>query len=176
MIPYGILMTFDHPRTNHSHMSLIELIGVLFLLLAAPIAHAATVQAVARPCLERTITIKEAYRSVLPILAPLIGTMILLDVLLVIALFALVVPCIYFVTCWSLILPVMLVEGRFGINALSRSRALVVGSWWKTLGILVVAGLIGALPAAGLGFVWSFIPVASNLLNAVTQAVTYSFS
>lgn len=73
---------------------------------------------------------------------------------------ALVIP-IYLLIRWSLIWPVVLLEGEGPINALSRSAELVKGNWWRVFGImaafiimLILIGLIlnisvGAIPIAG---------------------------
>ena len=100
-------------------------------------------------------------------------TALISRVLFVITVIALVAVVVYFVGCWAVIGPVMIVERRFGMAALRRSRELVVGSWWRTVGILVTAGLIAGVPAAGLKkFLWAFIPVIGVILTAVTQAVS----
>jgi hypothetical protein len=81
----------------------------------------------------------------------------------------------YFLVCWSLIGAVMIVERRFGMSALRRSRELVVGSWWRTFAILFTASLIANVPASALKFVWAFIPVIGAVLTAATQAVTGAY-
>ncbi len=69
----------------------------------------------------------------------------------------------------------MVVERRFGMAAPRRSRELVAGSWWLTVGVIFVAGLIAALPGAALEFAWAFIPVIGVLLTAATQAITSTY-
>ncbi|HVN28634.1 MAG TPA: hypothetical protein VMT64_09120 [Candidatus Binataceae bacterium] len=173
-------------------------LNVLILLLAGPVMHAALVIAVAEAYLGRPVTIADAYRSVRPIIFPFIGTYLLTALvfvipglifgiliavsagvsrgLFVVMLAASVVAAIYFLVCWALIGPVMIVEHRFARTALSRSRALVVDSWWLTVGILITAGLIADIPAAALKFVWGFIPVLGVILTAATQAACSAYS
>jgi ABC-type transport system involved in cytochrome c biogenesis permease subunit len=62
------------------------------------------------------------------------------------------------------------------MSALRRSRELIIGSWWRTIGIIVTAGLIAAVPAGALRFVWAFIPVIGVILTAATQAVSSTYS
>jgi len=81
-----------------------------------------------------------------------------------------------FAISFALISPVMIVERRFAMAAFRRSRELVTGSWWLTLGIMFTAGLIAQVPATGLKFLWSFIPVVGVLLTALTQAVSSTYS
>jgi hypothetical protein len=65
---------------------------------------------------------------------------------------------------WSLAAPAMLLEGQPLLSALRRSAVVVRGSFWRTLGILVLTGIIVAT-AAGL------VSVPFSLLSGV---VAYS--
>jgi hypothetical protein len=87
----------------------------------------------------------------------------------------LVIPAIYFMTCWMLVSPVMIVEETFGMASLRRSRALIRGTWWKTFGLLIVVGLIVTVPAAALQIFWSYIPFFGTILNAATSAITQTY-
>jgi hypothetical protein len=98
----------------------------------------------------------------------------LLAVVLVVVLAAIVVEG-YFLICWSLVGPVMVVERRFGRSALRRSRELVVGSSWRTLGILLTAFLIADIPAHTLKFIWGSMPVIGGALTHATIAVTSTY-
>ena len=167
---------------------------IIFLLVAAPVMQAALVIGVAAVYLDRPTTIAEAYQSSRPILMPLFGTYLLMGLLIAIpgaavgatfmlspVVFGLVllvgiVIGGYFLVCWALLGPVMIVERHFGMSALHRSRELVVGSWWRTLGILFTAALIAGVPANALKFVWGFIPVIGVILTAATQAVSSTYS
>jgi len=170
-----------------------NILNLLFLMVAGPIMQAALTIAVAETYLDRPITIIDAYRAARPIILPVLGTYLLVGVvlvapgalvagtyfvsqtLLVIAVIAYLAVLIYFIGCWSLTGPVMIVERRFGMSAPRRSRELVLGSWWRTVGILFTAGVITGLPAAALGFVWAFIPVIGVLLTSATQAITSTY-
>ncbi len=81
-------------------------------------------------------------------------------------------PEIYFLTRWGLIGPVMIVERRFGWNALRRSRKLVKGAWWRTLGIVVAATVIANAPEYALGFIWRYVPLVGSILGSATHAVS----
>ena len=78
--------------------------------------------------------------------------------------------------CWALISPVMIVERRFGIAALRRSRELVRGAWGRTFAILFIAGLIASVPGGMLKVYWMFIPYLGEILNAATSAVVSTYS
>lgn len=166
-IPYGLLVAAGRITAG---------IGFILLLLGAPLMGVAHAIAVAHVYLDRPITIPDAYLATRPMLLRIFGTYLLLFLLAMLAFLALIIPGIYFVNCWALVLPVMVVEQRFGMSALSRSRALIQGAWWATFGILFIAGLLVALPGAALQFFWAFIPVLGPVLNAATQAVTSTYT
>jgi len=189
-IPSGILQASAVALGNTAA----GVINILFMLVAAPVMQAALTIGIAEVYLDRPITIAEAYQSARPILVPFFGTYLLMAVIFIVpgglvaatllvskplfglATFALVLIAFYFIVCWSLIGPVMIVERHYGMAAIRRSRELVLGSWWRTIGILITAGLIAGVPAAALKFVWGFIPVLGLILTAATQAVSSGYS
>jgi hypothetical protein len=189
-IPSGILLASTSVVGHAAAMVL----NLIFLSVAGPILNAALTIGVAEAYLDRPITIAEAYQSTRPILLPVIGTYLLMALLFLVpgavvgvtfmvsrplfavALIAFLVVMIYFIGCWSLAGPVMIVERRFGMTALRRSRELVAGSWWRTIGVLFTAALIAAVPGSALKFVWGFIPVIGVILTAATQAVSSTYS
>ena len=168
-IPYGLLLALA-PR-NLS----VQGLALLMLLVVAPVAHTALALAVVGVYLGLPATVGEAYRATRPILAPIIGTYLLMYILAIPLTLLLVLPAVYFMTCWVLVSPVMIVEESFGMGALRRSRTLIRGSWWKTFGLMLVVALIATVPAAALEMFWSFIPVLGPVLNAATEAVTQSY-
>ena len=175
-IPYGVVLALGRLAPDPTLRAVIAIVAELALIFAAPIIGIAITTAVARVYLDRPATISDAYRSSGPIVARAVGTYFLAGVLLFLAFVALIVPGIYFMTCWALIVPVMIIEHRFGVGALHRSRELVNGAWWRTFGIVLAAGLITQVPAAAFGFLWMYIPFLGPILNAATLAVTSTYS
>lgn len=169
-VPYGVLLALgeSHP--------LFAAIGLVLFLILFPVTVAALTIAVASVYLDRRITAVYAYQATRPILAPIIGTYVLLYALLFLGIIALVIPGIYFGVCWALVASVMIVEGQFGMSALRRSRTLVRGAWWRTLGTLFVAGLIVEVPMGVLQFFFSFIPFLGHILGQVTAGVAGIYS
>jgi len=168
-LPYGAILAVG----NTSHV-VSGIAGIAFLLLL-PVMYVAFTAAVANVYLDRPITVGDAYRSIRVILTPIVGTYLLLYLLVSLGFIALIIPGIYLGNCWSLAAPVMIVEHRFGMTALRRSRQLVTGVWWKTFGIYIVAFLITGVPAGVLQWFWSFIPVFGPILTAGTKAIVSSY-
>ena len=169
-LPNGAILAVG----NTSHI--VSGIAELAFWLLFPVMYVALTAAVANVYLDRPITVGDAYRSIRVILTPIVGTYLLLYLLVILGFFALVIPGIYLLNCWSLAAPVMIVEHRFGMTALRRSRQLVTGVWWRTFGIFFVASLIAEVPAGVLQLFWSYIPVFGPILTAGTSAIATSYS
>lgn len=152
------------------------IIGSLLALIFEPVMMVAFTIAVANIYLDRPATIGDSYRAVGKVFAAFFGTLLLADVLLALGVLALIVPAVYFGVCWSLVFPVMIVEHCFGMNALRRSRQLVSGVWWRTVGILLVAALIARIPPLVLSMAWSFIPLLGTVLTAATSSIAQTYS
>ncbi len=196
-VPYALL---DKSRLFGPRAT--PLVALLLLLIAGPIIDAALVIAVSNLYLGRPTSIGGAYRSTTPIISGLLGTIFLKYLLIVVAAIpfgvliglttaglhgsrALAVALamllafpvsVYFATCWVLVTAVIVVENVFGMVALTRSRTLVKGVWWRTWGVLLVAGLIAGIPSLALQFIWGFIPLFGPVLSALTSSITGAYS
>jgi hypothetical protein len=168
-IPWGVLEALG--RTSH----LFATLGGLYLLLVSVIYQAAITIAVSNLYLDRPVTVEIAYNATRPILLPMIGTYLLFYLLLILATIALILPAIYFGVCWCFLAPVMIVERRFGMTALSRSRALVLGNWWYTFGMVLAIGIISQVPVAAVSVLWSTVPFFGPILSAAVDSVTGAF-
>jgi hypothetical protein len=189
-LPSGIILASAPLLGNAAAV----IINALFISIAGLVGSAALNLAVASVYLNRPTTVAEVYRSTRPIIGPLFGTYLLLALLFVIpgaavgalylaakslfviGIISFVIVGLYFLVSWSLTIPVIVAERRFAMSALRRSRGLVKGVWWRTLGILFVVALIAQVPAAALKFVWGYIPVIGVILTALTQALSAAYS
>lgn len=92
-----------------------------------------------------------------------IGWVILLSLLvgvLAIPLFILFPLGIFLFVRWSVSLTALIVERVGPIASLRRSWDLTRGSWWHTLGVLIVAGILYSLVAGAVGGIFSAIGAA----------------
>jgi hypothetical protein len=169
-IPYGVLLALSASNKTFAGLAM------LLFLIVSPLMYAALIVAVGEVYLDQPATIAVSYESTRSLVVPIVGSFLLLYVLLALALLAFIIPGIYFMVCWTLITPVMIVERRFGMAALRRSRELVKGAWGRTFAILFVASLIASLPGSMLNVYWMFIPYLGPVLNAATSAVVSTYS
>jgi len=88
----------------------------------------------------------------------------------------LVVPGLIFLTRFVLSVPALVVEGKRGRAALSRSWNLVVGHSWPVFGTLLVAGLIAGAVSGLLAAPFSDSWFVRGLLAGIGSAVTTPFT
>lgn len=174
-MPLGVMSAF--PRFQPGpQISVGFVVGFMIgALLLGPIMTFAITAAVASVYLDKPMTVGHAYRSTISFLGRIVGTNLLFFLLLMLSSIALIVPGVYFGTCWVLLMPVMVVENRFGMAALRRSRELVHGAWWQTLGIFLIALIVTQLPADAVQFFWGHILFLGPILGNATRAVTSTY-
>ncbi len=162
--------------SNGAHHAAIGANAVLSVtgLVIDVLTTAACVKAVSDLYLDQPTSVSTSLRFALRRLASLVWLEILTLVLLTLAFLALIIPGIWLYAAWSVAAPVLLVEGRKGWRALSRSRALVRGHWWPTAAVLIVSSLMvsvvgGAIEALLIGV---FLAGANNSVVVVVSLVS----
>lgn len=116
----------------------------------------------------RDSSVGDLMRSVLPVLAPLIGAGILAGIGIGIGIFLLIAPGLYLATIWAVIAPAIVVERRGVFDAFGRSRQLVKGNGWPVLGTIVVAYLIAIVATL------AFIAIGSAIANGPLVRIVFS--
>jgi len=101
----------------------------------------------------RDQTVGGLFSSASPFIAPLLGAGILAGIGIAIGLLLLIVPGLFLLTIWAVIVPVIVVERSGVMNSFGRSRELVRGNGWQVFGVIVVLFLLQL--------------VATGVLNAI---------
>ena len=124
------------------------------------------------------LSIGETVRRVGPRFASLAGAGILAALGIVFGLVLLIVPGLFLATIWSLIVPVIVLEGRPAMESFSRSRELVRGHGWNVFGVIVLTFLILFATGIVLSLVLSALPdsLQGYLQNVVSGAITAPFA
>ncbi|HEX2415915.1 MAG TPA: hypothetical protein VHJ37_11950 [Thermoleophilaceae bacterium] len=166
--------------------------GVFLSLVAAALSIVATfwyqgmVVEAARDILDgrRDQTVGSLFSSVSPVLAPLIGAGILAGIGIAIGFVLLIVPGLYLLTIWAVLVPVIVLERTGVFPSFGRSRQLVKGNGWQVFGVLVVlfllflvirvlvAAIIGGIADTFAGFALADLIV--NLLTVPISALAAS--
>ena len=176
------------------------LLGGLGALILLPFSVGAVYRAVTDVALGRPATVGVVLRETLARYWPLLGLIglgILLFigwiiaeaigfVLLFIPGLAVFCAAVYLAVRWSLVVAAMMAEDVGPIRGLGRSWSLVSGSWWRTLGILLIVGILQSIISYALlilftlfadifstgDFRSALVSVGSTLLSALVSPIT----
>lgn len=156
------------------------LLLTLVSTVAGSLSTGAVTVAVSGRYLGREVAIGSCYRAVVRKLARIVGIRLLAGLLVGLGLLLLVVPGIIWAVAFSLVTPVIMLEGPSETRVLKRSRLLTKGFRWQILGLfvlylLVVYGLVffgtvlARLTGGGIPGMYSSAPIARlvNLLSGV---------
>ncbi len=157
--------------TNLSSISFTS-IGSLIASFASVVIAAALAWAVSNRYLGRTVTVGEAYRAVTGRIGTLVVAALWVGVRLgLMAITVIGIPfAIYFGVSWALLSQTIVLEGNSIGGASQRSRELVRGYWWKTLGLFLVVLLLIAIVGGIVGGV--FVAVVSGADYETKRIVT----
>ena len=86
--------------------------------------------------------VAQTVRAATPYLGAVAGASILAGIAIAIGLFLLIVPGLYLITIWAVIIPVIVLEQSGVMASFGRSHQLVKGRGWHVFGTLVLAWLI----------------------------------
>jgi hypothetical protein len=103
-------------------------------------------------------TVGETYKAVQPRLAALIVAGILAGIGILIGVILIVIPGLYLLTIWSMIVPVIVLEGKSAGESFSRSREIVRGNGWRVFGLLIVTFLIVGIASGLIQLVFAPLP------------------
>ena len=103
-------------------------------------------------------TIGETYEAVRPRLPALIVAGILAGIGIFIGLVLVIVPGLFLLTIWSMIVPVIVLEGRSAGESFTRSREIVRGNGWSVFGLLVVTFLIIIVTSVVIQLIFTPLP------------------
>ena len=118
------------------------LIAVMLTWIGSLVATGATFKALAEAFLGEQPDWKRSLAFAGRRLHSLLWVSLLGAILTVLGAVACLVPGIYLAVSFTVAVPVLLSEGLTGGKALGRSRALIKGRWWRTLGLIVLGGLL----------------------------------
>ncbi|MBA3384086.1 MAG: glycerophosphoryl diester phosphodiesterase membrane domain-containing protein [Actinobacteria bacterium] len=97
---------------------------------------------------KQDLSIGEMFRRVQPRLPALIVAGILAGLGIALGLVLLIVPGLFLLTIWSLIVPTIVLEGKSAGESFGRSRELVKGNGWSVFGVIAIT--IGAVIVASI--------------------------
>lgn len=137
-----------------------SLLGSIVSLFAAFLLQASLVKAVQDVRDGRAdLSLSETVSAVTPYLWSVAGASILAGIGIAIGLFLLIVPGLYLITIWAVIVPAIVIERSGVLASFGRSRDLVRGYGWQVFGTLAVAFVILIVVGIVLGLIFLALPV-----------------
>jgi hypothetical protein len=123
------------------------------------------------------LTMGDTFKRAQPHIGRLAIAGILAGLGIAIGLVLLIVPGLYLMTIWSVLIPVIVLEGRGVMEAFGRSRELVSGNGWNAFGVIVLSFLIliAAGIVIGIAFVWVSGVLGVFVRNVVSNTLTAPF-
>lgn len=154
------------------------IIGALIGIIGAFWVQGALTEAVADVRDGRAdLSLGDTFRRVQPRLPSIIGAGLLAGLAIVVGFILLIVPGLVLLTWWSLIVPVIVLEGKAAMESFGRSRELVRGNGWNVFGVIILTILvviaIGIVVAIAL--FWLPDSIQSFVQNVVQNTLAYPF-
>ena len=103
-------------------------------------------------------SIGETYGAVRPRLGAATIAGVLAAIGIGIGLILLIVPGLYLLTIWSMLIPVIVLEGRSAGEAFTRSREVVRGNGWSVFGLVIITFLVVAIASTIIRLLFSPLP------------------
>jgi hypothetical protein len=153
------------------HGFFVALVGLIISVLAGYLVQAALVKSVQDIRDGRAdLSVGETVSAGTAVLLPVTGAAILAGIAIAIGLILIIVPGLFLITIWAVIIPVIVIERTGALGAFGRSYQLVRGHGWHVFGTLVVAWIIQFVVSLVLGALLSSLPL--SLRNGVSTVVT----
>src|SRR5207244_6354034 len=144
-------------------------LGSLVEIVAAFLLQATLVKAVQDVRDGRAdMSIGETVRAAMPYFWAVAGASILAGIAITIGLILIIVPGLYLITIWAVIIPVIVLEQSGVMASFGRSHQLVRGRGWHVFGTLVLAWLILLAVNLVLGVIFAALP---NALGRALRSV-----
>jgi hypothetical protein len=156
----------------------VTLITSVIGLLAAYLVQAALVKAVQDIRDGRAdLSLSETLSAGLPAVLPVAAASILAAIAITIGLILIIVPGLYLITIWAVIVPVIVIERSGALQSFGRSQSLVKGRGWNVFGTLVLVFIILIVLEIVLGAVFAFAPraLATGLSTVVSGTLVAPF-
>ena len=90
----------------------------------------------------------------------------------------LIVPGLYLLTIWSMLVPVIVIEGRSAGEAFTRSREVVRGNGWSVFGLILITFLLVGISSSVIRLILSPLPgfLDTWLGSLVAHSLTVPFA
>jgi hypothetical protein len=145
------------------------LLAFIVILFAAFLLQATLIKAVQDIRDGRAdLSLGETVSAALPYIWSVAGASILAGLAITVGLLLLIVPGLWLITIWAVIIPVIVIERSGALSSFGRSRQLVRGHGWHVFGTLVLLFIIQIAVDIVLGLILLALPLVwRNALSTV---------
>jgi hypothetical protein len=172
----GGQVVFDYTGRGLGVALLAGAIAALIAVLISAVLQAAILRAAAQATIGDPVDVEASYRYGLKRLWSVILVSILVGLVVAVGFILLVIPGIIFLVFLSVSIPVLIVEGRRGTEAMGRSWNLVKGNFWHAFGVIVVAALIVGIISGIIGAIGGHNWAVRWIFTAIAQILTVPFA
>ena len=126
---------------------------------------------------KQDLSIGEMFQRVQPRLPALIVAGLLAGLGIAFGLILLIVPGLFLLTIWSLIVPTIVLEGKSAGESFGRSRELVRGNGWQVFGVIVITFAVGIVASIVVSILTVWLPddVKELVRNVISNTVVVPF-
>jgi len=123
-------------------------------------------------------SISETYRAVQHRLPAVISAGVLAAIAIGIGFLLLIVPGLFLLTIWSMLVPVIVIEGLSAGDSFTRSREIVRGNGWSMFGLILVTFLLVGIASGVIRLVFAPLPgfLDTWLGSLVAHSLTVPFA
>jgi hypothetical protein len=123
------------------------------------------------------LSIGETVSAATPYIWPVAVASILAGIAITIGLILIIVPGLWLITIWAVIIPVIVIERSGALDSFGRSRQLVRGRGWHVFGTLVLVFIILFVVNILLGIILSALPLLwrSGLSTVISGTLVSPF-
>jgi len=140
--------------------------AVVSFFVVTPLITAATIFVVGALARGERPRVGPSLQSALDVFTPLFLAVLMAAAGILLGALALILPGIYLAVRWYFVAQVVVIEGKRGVEALTRSAAVSRDAFWRTLGILLLANVLAAVPG-----ILVLTPLSAAAQSADSQAV-----
>jgi hypothetical protein len=119
------------------------------------------------------LTIGETFKRAQPYILRLLGAGFLAGIGIFIGFLLLIVPGFILLTWWSLIVPVIVLEGVAVMDSFGRSRELVRGNGWNVFGVIIITAILIAVVGSIIRAIFLWLPdeVGYYISNVISNSL-----
>jgi hypothetical protein len=172
----GGVVVFDYAGRGLGAFLLVGAIGALIAILISAVLQAAILRAAAQATIGDPVDVEASYRYGWKRLWSVVLVSILVGLVVAVGFILLVIPGIIFLVFLSVSIPVLIVEGRRGTEAMGRSWNLVKGNFWHAFAVVVVAALIVGIISSIIGAIGGDNWAVRWIFTAIAQILTVPFA